>query len=235
MCKIYGYARVSTKSQVLQRQIDNIKAYNQDAIIYSEKFTGTKLLGRVELDKLIKKIKPGDTIVFDEVSRMSRNAEEGMALYEQMFNLGVNLVFLKDSEYNTERYREKLNQHIALRTETGSKATDKFISAISEALTSLMIDLAKEDIYLAFQKAEGEATRIRQRVKEGMAKSDKQAGIEAGRKLTTKKSIEAKQQMLKYSKDLGTGSLNDTECMKQIGLSRNTFYKYKRELLEAND
>lgn len=229
MCKVYGYARVSTKSQVLQRQIDNIKEFNPEAIIFAEKFTGTKMQGRIELDKLIKKVNKGDTIIFDEVSRMSRNAEEGMKLYEDMFNAGVTLIFLKDSEYNTDRYREKLNQHIALTSNTGSKATDSFINAISEALTNLIIDLAKEDIYLAFQKAEGEATRIRQRVKEGMAKSDKQAGIEAGRKLTTKKSVEMKDKIVKMAKDF-EGNMSDKEVMDTLKLARNTYYKYKREL-----
>ena len=51
-----------------------------------------------------------------------------------------------------------------------------------------------------------------------------------GTKLTTKKSIEAKEQIKKYSKDFN-GSLKDIEVMKLIGISRNSFYKYKKELL----
>ena len=50
-----------------------------------------------------------------------------------------------------------------------------------------------------------------------------------GAKLTTKKSIEAKKQIQKHSKDFN-GALSDADCMKLIGLARNTFYKYKREL-----
>ena len=50
-----------------------------------------------------------------------------------------------------------------------------------------------------------------------------------GAKLTTKKSIEAKKQIQKHSKDFN-GTLSDVDCMKLIGLARNTFYKYKREL-----
>ena len=58
---------------------------------------------------------------------------------------------------------------------------------------------------------------------------DKQIGQKQGAKLTTKKSIEAKKQIQKHSKDFN-GTLSDVDCMKLIGLARNTFYKYKREL-----
>lgn len=47
--------------------------------------------------------------------------------------------------------------------------------------------------------------------------------------MITKKSIEAKKQIQKHSKDFG-GNLSDVDCTKLIGLARNTYYKYKREL-----
>lgn len=74
---------------------------------------------------------------------------------------------------------------------------------------------------------------LRQRTKESMETArlnGKQIGQVKGTKLTTKKSIEAKEQIQKYSKDF-KGTLKDTEVMKLIGLARNTYYKYKRELV----
>ena len=62
---IYGYTRISTKNQSIDRQIRNIKELYSDAIIIEEVYTGTKIYGRKEFDKLIKKVKAGDTIVFD--------------------------------------------------------------------------------------------------------------------------------------------------------------------------
>lgn len=59
----------------------------------------------------------------------------------------------------------------------------------------------------------------------------KQIGGIKGAKLTTKKSIEAKKRIQKYSKDF-QGTLKDTEVMKLIGLARNTYYKYKKELVQ---
>ena len=76
MCKLYGYARVSTQSQRLLRQTRSIEEYAGDRKIeriYKEKFTGTRL-GRPEFKRRLKAVKPGDTIIFDGVSRMSRTA-----------------------------------------------------------------------------------------------------------------------------------------------------------------
>ena len=72
--KVYGYCRISRRSQSIDRQIRNIKAAYPEAIILQEAYTGTKVEGRKEFEKLLKAVKPGDHIVFDSVSRMSRNA-----------------------------------------------------------------------------------------------------------------------------------------------------------------
>lgn len=223
MC-VYGYARVSTKKQKLQRQIDNIKAYDENAIIFAEKYTGTKMYGREELEKLLRKVKCGDTIVFDSVSRMSRNTDEGIKLYFQLMDKDVNLVFLKERYIDTDTYKQAIERRI----QTIGTKEDILINAINEYLK----ELAKEQIKIAFEQSEKEVADLRQRVKEGIAKSDKSQGIEQGTKLVTKKSIEAKKQIEKYSKDFN-GSLNDIECMQMLRLSRNTYYKYKRELKET--
>ena len=70
---IYGYCRISTPRQNMERQVRNITDQYPDAIIYRESYTGTKL-DRPEWRKLYRRLQPGDTIVFDSVSRMSRNA-----------------------------------------------------------------------------------------------------------------------------------------------------------------
>ena len=89
MCKIYGYVRVSTIQQKVERQINNIIGFNGDAIIISEKQSGKDIDNRAEFKKLLNKAKPGDTIIFDEVSRISRNADEGFSLYMELISRGV--------------------------------------------------------------------------------------------------------------------------------------------------
>ena len=81
---IYGYARISTRKQNIERQVRNILREYPDAHIIREVYTGTKLQSRKDLQKLINQIRPGDSIVFDQVSRMSRNADEGFELYEKL-------------------------------------------------------------------------------------------------------------------------------------------------------
>ena len=221
---IYGYCRISTAKQSIERQIRNIKSYCPEAVIVEEVFTGTKLHERKKFQQLLKTIKSGDTIIFDSVSRMSRDAEEGFILYELLFNRGVNLVFLKEQHINTDTYKNTLASSIAL---TGTN-----VDFILEGINKYLMALAKEQIRLAFLQAEKEVQDLRQRTKEGLVTAKlngKQVGCLKGTKLTTKKSVTAKEQILKYSKDF-RGTLKDTEVMKLIGISRNSYYKYKREL-----
>ena len=89
----YGYARISTKKQNIERQIRNIKKEYPTAVILQDEYTGTTL-ARPSWDKLMKVVKEGDIIIFDSVSRMSRNAEEGFAVYENLFNKKIELLFL---------------------------------------------------------------------------------------------------------------------------------------------
>ena len=77
---------------------------------------------------------------------------------------------------------------------------------------------------------------MRQRTREGIETAKingKQIGQTSGSKLTTKKSLHAQKMIQKYSKDFG-GSLNDIECIRMTGISRGSYYKYKRELLLEN-
>ena len=103
----YGYCRISRKQQSIERQVRNIKEVYPTATIIQEAYTGTKL-DRPKFDKLLNTVKQGDTIVFDSVSRMSRNAEEGFKLYKELYNKGIELVFLKEPLINTQVYKSKL-------------------------------------------------------------------------------------------------------------------------------
>ena len=229
--QVWGYVRISTAKQKIDRQIDNIRRQYPDAVIVSEAYTGATL-DRPEWRKLEKRLKEGDTIVFDEVSRMSRDAAEGVELYERLFHSGVNLVFLKEPHINSSVYREKLNRQREKHSSTGSKAADRLLDAIMDALHEYTADLAREQIELAFKTAQQEIDCLHQRTSEGVRKAQlagKRVGRAAGSVIETKKAKVAKEQIKKYSRNFD-GMLSDVECMKLIGVSRNSYYKYKREL-----
>jgi len=223
---IYGYCRISTSKQSIARQIRNIKVAYPDAVIVQEIYTRTKI-NRKEWNKLVKAVKGGDTIVFDSVSRMSGNAVDGFAAYEELYLRGVALVFLKEPHINTDTYKQALENNVAL--------TGGTVDYILDGVNKYLLALAKEQIRLAFEQSEKEVSDLHQRTKEGIETArlnGKQIGQRRGAKLTTKKSISAKEIILKHSKYF-SGSLNDTDVMKLTGLSRNTYYKYKGELKAA--
>ncbi len=222
MC-MYGYCRISQKKQSIDRQIRNIKAAYPSATIITEAYTGTSI-DRKEWNKLFKSARSGDTIIFDSVSRMSRNADEGFTAYEELFNRGVELVFLKEPHINTATFKTAMEKALPM---TGTS-----IDYILDGINKYLLALAKEQIIIAFAQAEKEVSDLHQRTKEGIETArlnGKQIGLPAGTKLTTKKSIASKEQILKHSKEFN-GTLDDTDVMKITGLSRNTYYKYKKEL-----
>ena len=219
----YGYCRISRPKQSIERQIRNIKAQYQDSVIIQEVFTRTRM-DRRQWQLLMKRVKAGDTIIFDSVSRMSGNAEEGFAAYEELFNRGVNLVFLKEPHINTDTYKKALENNVQL---TGSN-----VDYILEGVNRYLMELAKEQIRLAFEQSEKEVEDLHQRTREGIETArlnGKQIGRKKDAKITTKKSIAAKEIIRKHSRDF-SGTLSDVEVMQLTGLSRNTYYKYKREL-----
>lgn len=224
----YGYCRISTKKQNIERQERNIKSAYPEAVILKEVFTGTKI-NRKEWNRLKAILKDGDTVVFDSVSRMSRNAEEGFQTYEAMFNRNINLVFLKELHINTSTYKKAMQNQVQM---TGST-----VDLILEGVNKYLMTLAKEQIRLAFEQAEKEVSDLQQRTREGIQTArlnGKQIGQKQGTILTTKRSMESKPIILKHSKDFN-GTLDDSEVMKLTGLSRNTYYKYKRELREQGE
>lgn len=219
----YGYCRISTRKQNIERQIRNIRREYPEAVIVQEAYTGTKL-DRKEWQKLIRCVSSGDTIILDSVSRMSRNASEGVEAYEALYKRGVNLVFLKERHIDTDTYKQALNNNVQL---TGGD-----VDYILEGVNRYMLALARKQINLAFEQSEKEVADLHQRTKEGIETArlnGKQIGRATGTKVTTKKSVEAKQLIAEHSKDFG-GSLDDSQMLKLVGLARNTYYKYKREL-----
>ena len=228
--RVYAFCRVSTAHQNIERQVRNILERYPNAIVVKEYYTGTKLEGRTERNKLYNQVKKdisngiNATVVFDEVTRMSRNEIEGFNLYQELFDLGVNLVFLKDQHINTDVYRKALSIEIPM--------TNSNVDILLKAIKEYLMAVAKEQIKIAFEQAEKEVKYLHKRTSEGLLTAKingKHIGRIAGKKYKTKKEISCKEIILKNSKDFN-GNNNDDEVIKICGISRGSYYKYKREL-----
>ena len=271
--KIYGYVRVSTLEQNKERQIENIKKVYPKALIMPEEYTG-KTMDRPVWSKLYSKLKKGDVVVFDEVSRMSRNAEEGFKVYQDLYERGVDLIFLKERHIDTASYREALKGSLKVDVKSGDQDTDDLVTGIMTAVNKFMMAKVRADIKKAFEQSQAETDLRAQRAKEGIAEAKKrneelkilypdtymerpeysQIGREREDKLTIKKAEPIKALIRKYSRDFD-GTLSDMELLgvlstktvkipnkKRSGkveereisakLSRNTLYKYKKEMRE---
>ncbi len=191
----FGYCRISTGRQNIERQERNIRAAFPDAVIVKEVYTETKFQGRKELEKILQKMRAGDTIIF-----------------------------LKEPHINTETYKKAITNQITM---TGDK-----VDLILEGVNRYLMELAKEQIRIAFEQAEKEVSDLRQRTKEGIETArlnGKQIGQQKGTAYETQKARNAKDIICRHNRSFG-GSLTDEETMRQAGISRKSFYKYKREL-----
>lgn len=228
----YGYVRVSTVHQKTQRQIDNIKAFAADAIIYEEKQSGKDIENRVVFRKLLNKVKAGDTIIFDDVSRMSRNADEGYNLYMNLMKQDINIIFLKDRHIDTDEYKRRTQNHIA-RVSLGNETMDNFINGILQLVADFERENLKDNIRLAFEQAEQERQFLIKRVIEGKSKSEKPQGRPQGSlNRKTNKADHIRKVIWEQSKNFD-GKFSDAKIMREYlpGISRNTYYKYKKELI----
>lgn len=224
--KIYGYARISTKKQNIERQIENILKEYPNAVIYQEAFTGTTT-DRKEWNKLKKQLKENDTIIFDSVSRMCRNSSEGVKEYMELMDKKIKLIFLKEPYINTDIYQEQIKMNENIKT-NDTDLNETLLKGVREYLKRL----AKKQIEIAFDQAEKEVIDLKQRTKEGLKQAKIKGSVlgrREGTKVETKKAKEMKAKIQKLSKDFN-GNLKDTEIIGLLGIARNTFYKYKKDI-----
>lgn len=103
---IFGYARVSTQEQNLDRQLDSLNVSGAEEII-QEKITGTKS-DRPELNRLLDKLRKGDVILIVDLTRLSRSTKDLFSLVDQIEKKGANIKSLKESWLDTTTPQGKL-------------------------------------------------------------------------------------------------------------------------------
>lgn len=94
---IYGYARVSTEDQCLDRQIDALQAAGvKGENIYKEKMSGAKS-SRPKLNALLDVVEDGDIVVIEALNRLGRSSSDLISLMQMLNAKGVKLKSLKES------------------------------------------------------------------------------------------------------------------------------------------
>lgn len=235
---IVGYARVSTPNQKLERQIANLKKAYPDIVIISEKYTG-KTEDRPKWQKLLKQCRQGmvKKLVFDEVSRFSRNAEEAIKEYKELYNLGIELEFLKEPHINSSVYKQASNKKIDINTSNMDDETSNLVNTLVNGLNEYLFAIAEKQIYLAFEHAQKERELLSKRTSEGLKQAKlmgKQIGRRKGQKVVTKKQRRAIKYIKEHYINFG-GKLNATECIKIIGIAKSTFFRYIKNILEIKE
>lgn len=232
-----GYARVSTPKQKVRRQIDSITEYCKEAVIIEETYTGTSFK-RPEWTKILKLVEKGEVscIIFDEISRMSRDAEEGYKTYKYFLEKGVEMVFLREPHLNSKTYYEARAKKIDIKIESGDKYTDEFLNAIMDNLNQYMLNLVERQIEIAFERSQAEVDYIRARTKAGLAAAKArgaQIGRQPGTHIETKKYKKCARIIYQNYKLFG-GKLYASSCCKLCdGIARSTFYRYVHIMLES--
>lgn len=137
--QIVGYVRVSTLDQNTGRQLEQMKDEHTD-VIFEDHISG-KSLERPELDKLLKHVRKGDTVVVHSMDRLARNLRDLRNLVDDLTDRGVVVKFIKE--------------HLEFTGETNStaKLMLSIMGAVSEFEREMILERQREGISLA--KAEG--------------------------------------------------------------------------------
>lgn len=211
----FTYKRISTKEERgLQKYARQEKALNRYAeenkIEYVAEFEedvsgSTDFSKREKWSKLEKLLHEGDTIIFKDIYRFTRDAENGYKKYMELLKNGIELVFLDNSTVNTEYIKSLLNI---------AEQQNLITKTLMESIVKIMI-IAELD------KGETELKNLRKRIKDGMAASDKKAGRKAGE--LAKMSAELQEDIKKL---LADRTIKYVDIMNKHNISRNTLKKY---------
>lgn len=216
--KIFGYCRVSTISQKLERQEKNILEVYPEVIIFKEKFTGTTR-EREEYKKLKKTVRENDIIVFDSISRMSRNAQEGFNDYMELWENKVNLIFLNEPHLNTSFFNSQVK---ALENMDNIKI-DKTFMPLMNGIKETIKNIIKGQIFIGFEQSEKERNDIVKRITQGQKLTPKKLGRKPRIIPQTIKDDIINNYINSRKKDI-------KEFLTTYKISKSTFYNYLSDI-----
>lgn len=230
MANTYAYMRISTREdrekQRFTRQENALAKFASDNKIeyvfqFREDVSGKSFKNRAEWQRLEKIVQPHDTIVFKDISRFTREAENGYKKYMDLMNNKVNLIFLDNPTVSTDYIKDLLN--IADQQEIVTK--------------TVMESMVKILLIAELARTERERETLSQRTKDGM-KAHKEAAESRGEEWRVgrkpgqldKMTKELQADIVLY---LADRSVKAADLMRKHNISRNTFKKYVDKVKES--
>ena len=214
MCNYYSYMRISTKQerglQKFTRQEKALERYAKENDIeyllqFKEDASGKNFSDRKQWQKLESIVQSGDTIIFKDICRFTREAENGYNKYMELLNKGVELVFIDNQTVSTSYIKQLLNV---------AKSQNLVAKTSLESTVKLLL-------IVELDRAEQERLTTVQRIKDGIKASDKQSGRKQGQ--LDKCTDELKRDIQLF---LNNRSIKQIDLMNKHDISRNTLKKY---------
>lgn len=213
MGNYYSYMRISTKEsndkQSFNRQEKSLQAYADSnnieyLLTFKDDMTGSTF-NRPAWQKLEKLLHEGDTIIIKEISRFTRQAEEGYIKYMELMNKGINLIFIDNPTVSTDYIKQLTNtaNNLDLVTKTAMESMIKLL---------LIVEL---------DRVQKEREIIVKRIKQGIQSSDKKSGRVPNS--LDKMTNELREDIIKFMNDR---SIKQVDLMNKHNISRNTLKKY---------
>lgn len=211
MGNYYSYKRISTDTerQNFNRQIKSLERYAKDhdieyLIDFTEEKSAKNFTDRPQFKKLDKLLQGGDTVVFKDLYRFTRESENGYKKYMEWLDQGINMVFLDNPTVSSDYIRQMM---------TTAEQQDIVTKTAMESIIKLLI-------IVELDRGEKQRLYISQSIKDGIAASNKRSGRKPGQ--LDKMSDALREDILKYLSDM---SIKQVDLMRKYNISRNTLKK----------
>ena len=218
MGRLFGYLRISTKEerrkQKFTRQEHALKSWcteNNEEIperrMYRDDASG-KSFNRASWKEMEQDVQAGDTIIFKDICRFTRERDNGYKKYMELLNRGIEPIFLDNPTLNTEYIKSMQNSAEKMKRE----------NIVGGMTLEFVIRLL---LVTELDKAEKERETTVKRIKDGIAASDKKSGRKIGQ--LDKLSPELENDIRVY---LVNRSVKQIDLINRYNISRNTLKKY---------
>lgn len=218
MCKVVAYMRISTKEergkQKFTRQEQAIVRWcKENSIeiperrIYRDDASG-KSFERPAWEELEQDIQEGDTVLFKDVYRFTRERDNGYKKYMELLNKGIELIFIDNPTLNTEYIK-------SMQSSADRMKKENIIGGMTLEFVIRLLLVTELD------RAEKEREITVKRITDGIKASSKKSGREVGQ--LDKMSPELEEDIKKFLSDR---SIKQVDLMNKYNISRNTLKKY---------